>query len=97
MSAVTATPTAERVATPVLETRGVSKHFGSVTRLRAATAEEMSAQAEQLRELMSFFRLDGGAAADAERASPGRTRAAPSSYAPATAPELAPASGFVRF
>ena len=33
MSAVTAVPTSERTATPVLETRGVSKHFGSVVAL----------------------------------------------------------------
>ena len=33
MSAVTALPTAERTATPVLETRGVSKHFGAVAAL----------------------------------------------------------------
>ena len=33
MSAVTAVPTTERTAIPVLETRGVSKYFGSVTAL----------------------------------------------------------------
>ncbi len=88
---------AEQVKNAIEQLSGNTQQSASASEELAATAEEMSAQAEQLRELMSFFRLDGGAAADAERASPGRTRAAPSSYAPATAPELAPASGFVRF
>ena len=39
MSAVTALPTAERTATPVLETRGVSKHFGAVAALDSVDFE----------------------------------------------------------
>ena len=52
----------------------------------AATAEEMGGQAQQLQELMSFFKIEGGAAAKRVASRPAATRAAAAPRArPATA------------
>jgi len=76
-----------QVSTAMTQISKATQQNASASEELAATAEEMGGQAQQLQELMRFFRIEDGDAA--ERATPGRLAAGRTAAQPVRRPAVA--------